>query len=87
MDSADYKKQCKVIVYNWRVLMKKVVYALLTIIFFLVYWEALGFIWSLWVPFNPFTDILALSIVLIIIIPLSAISAYKVVKILKPERY
>jgi len=59
---------------------KNLVSAVLTIIFFIIYWKLLGFIYNLWVPFNPVTDILALFIILIIVIPLSAISAYKILK-------
>jgi hypothetical protein len=62
---------------------KNIIFGLITILFFVVYWNVLGLIWNLWVPFNPTTDIISLFIVTFINLPLSAISSQQLIKVIK----
>ena len=65
------------------VVKKKIIFGFMTMLFFIVYWNVLGLIWNLWVPFNPTTDIISLFIVIFINLPLSAISSQQLIKVIK----
>jgi len=61
---------------------RNIIFWVISLIFFLVYWNILQTIWNN-LPLNTATNILALFIVAIINTPLSLISAEKTIKFLK----
>ncbi|MBK5241913.1 hypothetical protein [Clostridium sp.] len=63
--------------------MKKFTFGLLSVIFFIFYYNLLLRIWNSWVPFNATTDVISMFIFIFVNIPLSAISAQTVIKIIK----
>lgn len=63
--------------------MKNIVFGILTVVFFVVYWNLFRWIWHLWVPANPITEIIAMFTTVFINIPLSVISTQRVIKIIK----
>jgi len=60
-----------------------IIFGILTILFFVVYWNIVQWIWNRWMPINPITDVLAIFIVVIVNIPLSVISADYTIKIIE----
>ncbi|MFL0270147.1 hypothetical protein [Candidatus Clostridium radicumherbarum] len=64
---------------------KRIVFGIISIAFFVFFFEILKFIWDRFVPFNTLTDIISLFILIIINIPLSVICTQKVIKIIKQE--
>ena len=63
--------------------MKNIIFGVLSVIFFVIYFNVLIKIWNLWVPFNSTTDVISMFILISVIIPLSVISAQQAIKIIK----
>lgn len=63
--------------------MGKLVYFLLTVVFFVIYFSILRYIYNAVVPFNTLTNVLSIFIVLIVIIPASIFSARKTIKFIR----
>jgi len=63
--------------------MGKLVYFLLSVVFFVIYFSILRYIYNAVVPFNTLTNVLSIFIVLIVIIPASIFSARKTIKIIR----
>ncbi|MGK0466244.1 MAG: hypothetical protein ACJAX4_001530 [Clostridium sp.] len=64
-------------------IMKNFTFGLLSVIFFIFYYNVLLRIWNSWVPFNAVTDVISMFMFIFVNIPLSVISAQTVIKIIK----
>lgn len=60
---------------------RNILFALLTVIFFLVYFKLLQYLWNAWVPYNTITDILCIFVIIVVIIPVSLITTNVIFKI------
>ncbi|MBU3113679.1 hypothetical protein [Clostridium lacusfryxellense] len=67
--------------------MKNIVFCILSVIFYIFYYNVLLWIFNRWVPLNATTDVLSLFIFIFVNIPLSVISAQMTIKIIKKFNY
>jgi len=64
--------------------MKNILFCVLTVIFFIFYYNVLLRIFnSRWMPFNATTDVIGIFIFIFVNIPLSVISAQTTIKIIR----